>query len=147
MDVPTCEYLKIGGGRCGSPAFRNYKYCYYHVRVHEAMPMTTMFVEENPNVPEGEIPVSGFPVPLLDDGAAIQIGFMQLIHGVSHNRLNPRQAKLILSALHGAASNLRQMDKTQASAQAALKRSVTETAPKKKSAIVTVAENKSRKRA
>jgi hypothetical protein len=33
-----------------------------------------------------------------------------LIHGVAHYRLDPRRAQIILSALHGAASNLRQLN-------------------------------------
>lgn len=51
-----------------------------------------------------------FPVPLLDDAAAIQIGFMQALHGVANRVLDPRRAKLILSALHGARMNLKQME-------------------------------------
>jgi hypothetical protein len=57
----------------------------------------------------GEYPVAVFDLPLLEDPASIQIGFMQLIHGVAHHRLEPRRARLILSALHGAASNLRML--------------------------------------
>ena len=41
---------------------------------------------------------------------AIQIGFMQLIHGVAQQRLEQWRARMILSALHGAAANLRLMD-------------------------------------
>ena len=51
--------------------------------------MTTMFVQENPNVAPGDIPVSCFDMPFLEDAASIQIAFMQLIHGVAHFRLDP----------------------------------------------------------
>jgi len=127
MEVPICEYIKTGGKRCGSPALSGFKNCYYHERLRQAMPMTTLFMEQDPNAPPGVIPHVGFDTPLLDDGAAIQIGFMQLIHGVAHHRLDPRRAKLILSALHGASANLRQMDTAVAAASkpvaAALQRS------------------------
>jgi hypothetical protein len=54
-------------------------------------------------------------LPYLEDGAAIQIGFMQLIHDVAQQRLEQWRARMILSALHGAAANLRQMDASTAS--------------------------------
>lgn len=132
MGVPICEYIQTGGRRCGSPALTGQRFCYYHTGQYQAMPMTTMFVEENPNVPKGEIPVSGFQVPFLDDAAAIQIGFMQLIHGVAHFRLEPRRAKLILSALHGAAANLRKMDAALAKCEAAKESDKDEAAAAKK---------------
>lgn len=110
MTLQICEHIKPGGTRCGSPALRGYNYCFYHHGMRQAMPMTTMFVQENLNVPPGETPVSAFEMPFLEDAASIQIAFMQLIHGVAHFRLEPRRAQIILSALHGAASNLRQLN-------------------------------------
>lgn len=107
MSVPICEYIRTGGKRCGSPALRDQRFCYYHSGQFRSMPMTTMFYEENPNPREGEYPVTAFNMPFLDDAAAIQIGYMQLIHGVSHLRLEPRRARLILLALQGAAANLK----------------------------------------
>jgi hypothetical protein len=58
----------------------------------------------------------------LEDGAAIQIGFMQLIHGVAQQRLEQWRARMILSALHGAAANLRQMDAATASCEKVAKK-------------------------
>ena len=59
-------------------------------------------------------PYAQFELPYLEDGAAIQIGFMQLIHGVSQQRLEQWRARMILSALHGAAANLRMMEASSA---------------------------------
>ncbi len=111
MEAPSCEYIKTGGARCGSPAIKDRPFCYYHERLKMHMPMTEMFVDQIKNPKPGELPVAVFDLPFLDDGAAVQIGYMQVIHGITHRRLNPRQAGLMLSALHGAARNLRQMDK------------------------------------
>src|ERR1039457_3148830 len=58
--------------------------------------------------------IIGMEMPYLEDPAAIQIGFMQLIHGVAQELIRPDRAKLILSALHGAALNLRMMEKAEA---------------------------------
>jgi hypothetical protein len=51
----------------------------------------------------------------LEDAAAVQIGFMQFIYGVAQQRIEEWRARMILSALHGAAANLRLMDAEAAS--------------------------------
>ena len=114
MPFQICEHIKPGGTRCGSPAVHGGKFCFYHRGMREALPMTTMFVQENPNVAPGDTPVSCFDMPFLEDAASIQIAFMQLIHGVAHFRLQPRRAQIILSALHGAAANLRLLNESMA---------------------------------
>ena len=74
-------------------------------------PKTNLFVRLfNPH-PENH-PDYRYELPYLEDAAAIQIGFMQLIHGVAQELIPPDRAKLILSALHGAAANLRLMEAT-----------------------------------
>ncbi len=104
-----CEHIKPGGERCGSPAWHDEKYCYHHTEVRKCAPKTNLFVRLfNPH-PENH-PDYRYELPYLEDAAAIQIGFMQLIHGVAQELIRPDRAKLILSALHGAAANLRQME-------------------------------------
>ena len=51
-----------------------------------------------------------FPIPFLEDAAAIQIGYMQALYGITSRRLDPKQARLVLAALDGARSNLKQME-------------------------------------
>jgi hypothetical protein len=53
----------------------------------------------------------------LEDAAAVQIAFMQFIYGVAQQRLEEWRARMILSALHGAAANLRLMDAATASCE------------------------------
>ena len=42
ITVKRCQHLKINGTQCGSPALRETKHCYYHIRYHwpelEALP-------------------------------------------------------------------------------------------------------------
>lgn len=71
------------------------------------MPLTTMFYERDRTLPPGVHPIDVFELPPLEDPASIQIGFMQLIHGVAHGLMDTTRARIILSALHGAAANLR----------------------------------------
>lgn len=106
MTIPICEHIKPGGMRCGSPAMRDHSFCYYHVELRRAVPTTTLFVEQTP-LKKNSDPYAIFNLPFLEDAAGVQIGFMQLIEGVAHERLDPKRARLILSALHGAAANLR----------------------------------------
>ena len=113
MELPICEHIKPGGARCGSPAVRDQKYCYHHAGLRKAVPRNNLFVFlANPRSEND--PYAQFELPYLEDGAAIQIGFMQLIHGVSQQRLEQWRARMILSALHGAAANLRLMEASSA---------------------------------
>jgi hypothetical protein len=125
MSLTICEHLKPGGVRCGSPALAEQKYCHYHAGVHRVVPHTNLFVMAWNPTRESE-PYNPCELPFLEDAAAIQIGFMQLINGVAQQRIDIRRAKLILSALHGAAANLRQMDAALAKCEAAKQPSANE---------------------
>ena len=117
-----CEHIKPGGERCGSPAWHDEKYCYHHTEVRKRAPKTNLFVRLfNPH-PENH-PDYRYELPYLEDAAAIQIGFMQLIHGVAQELIPPDRAKLILSALHGAAANLRLMEANSAAGEKLSKKS------------------------
>jgi len=120
MSLAICQHVKPGGEACGSPALRDHNYCYYHVGLRKAVPTTTMFVRANPYRKDSD-PYAIFDLPFLEDAAAIQIGFMQLIQAVAGEEIDVRRAKLILSALHGAAANLRKMDAALAKCEAAAK--------------------------
>ena len=132
MDLPICEHIKPGEPQRAPPAVRDLKYCYHHAGLRKAVPRNNLFVFlANPRSEND--PYAQFELPYLEDGAAIQIGFMQLIHGVAQQRLEQWRARMILSALHGAAANLRQMDAATASCEKVAKKT-----PKS----VSVSENK-----
>jgi len=112
MDVPLCHHVKPDGVGCGTPAIRNHEYCYHHSTVRKLVPKATIHGLHMPG-PTGE-PYADFEMPYLENETAIQIGFMQLIHGVGTGLVEPIRARMMLSALHGAAANLREMNKTAA---------------------------------
>jgi len=98
------------GKRCGSLALSGETKCYYHIHLDYRLPYgRLMFIEPKKDPKPGEYPYE-FPVPVLEDAAAIQIGFMQALHGVCNGNLPPRKAKLVLSALHGARMNLKHFE-------------------------------------
>jgi hypothetical protein len=96
-------------------ALRDQRFCYYHAKVRKTVPKNNLFVFlANPGRKEND-PSEAFEFPYLEDAAAVQIGFMQFIYGVAQQRIEEWRARMILSALHGAAANLRLMDAATAS--------------------------------
>jgi hypothetical protein len=89
---------------------RGQQYCFYHVGARACLPrVRAMFHEPSPQLPDAA-PMPEFPIPFLEDAAAIQIGYMQALYGITSHRLELRQAKLVLSALRGASDNLKRME-------------------------------------
>jgi hypothetical protein len=133
FSLAVCEHIRPSGTRCGMLALRDQKFCYYHAKVRKTVPKNNLFVFlANPGRKEND-PNDAFEFPYLEDAAAVQIGFMQFIYGVAQQRIEQWRARMILSALHGAAANLRLMDAATASC---------EKFPKKSPASVSVSENK-----
>ena len=115
--LTICEHIKPSGTHCGSPALRNDRFCYYHSKVRKTVPKNNLFVFlDNPGRKEND-PYYAFEFPYLEDAAAVQIAFMQFIYGVSQHRIEEWRARMILSALHGAAANLRLMDASSAACE------------------------------
>lgn len=110
MSVSLCEHIKPSGARCASPAMRGQRFCYYHAGARECLPVGRgMFQDPSPKFPDLP-PMPEFPIPFLEDAAAIQIGYMQALYGITNHRLDPKQARLVLAALDGARTNLKQME-------------------------------------
>jgi hypothetical protein len=134
FSLAICDHIRPSGTRCGMLALRDHKFCYYHSKVRKTVPKNNLFVFlANPGRKEND-PNEAFEFPYLEDAAAVQIGFMQFIYGVSQQRIEEWRARMILSALHGAAANLRLMDAEAASS---------EKFPKKSPESVGVSGNKS----
>ena len=95
---PECEHFKTNGIRCGSPALRNRKFCFFHQRMQEIR----NFRRERPNL--------RLDLPLLEDGNAIQIAVQEVISAVAEERIDPRRAGLMLYGLNTAVCNLRNVD-------------------------------------
>ncbi|MFI5117347.1 MAG: hypothetical protein ACHP8B_11700 [Terriglobales bacterium] len=123
FSLAICEHIRPSGARCGMLALRDQKFCYYHAKVRKTVPKNNLFVFlANPGRKEND-PCYAFEFPYLEDAAAVQIGFMQFIYGVAQQRIEEWRARMILSALHGAAANLRLMDAGSAASEKASKKS------------------------
>ncbi len=117
FSLAICEHIRPSGTRCGMLALRDQKFCYYHAKVRTTVPKNNLFVFlANPGRKENDS-YNAFEFPYLEDAAAVQIAFMQFIYGVSQQRIEEWRARMILSALHGAAANLGLMDAATASCE------------------------------
>jgi len=103
--------VKITGERCGSPAVRDEDYCYYHRAVRKRVPRNNLhLILWNPQADKSERFEYEMPYP--EDPESLQIAFSQFIHVVSQEEMKVERARLVLSALHGAAANMRAMEKS-----------------------------------
>ena len=119
FSLAICEHIRPSGTRCGMLALRDQRFCYYHAKVRKTVPKNNLFVFlDNPGCKEND-PYWAFEFPYLEDAEAVQIAFMQFIYGVSQHRMEEWRARMILSALHGAAANLRLMEASSAAGEKA----------------------------
>ena len=121
MRLSLCEHLKIGGGRCGSPAMRGQRYCYYHAGAHRELPPADLLAalrcpghEKDFRVREHHHPVAS---------AMVQRGFLQLVHAIIHNEIDARRAKLMLASLHRVTQNVSSVEEGESVAAEAIARS------------------------
>src|SRR5881227_2009352 len=93
-----CEHIKANGLRCGSPALRERRYCYFHFCAHDLRRRR----RQHPNAP--------FVLPLLEDANSIQMAIQQVAEAVLEERIDNKRAGLVLFALQTAACNLKNTD-------------------------------------
>ncbi len=96
--VPICQHIKANGERCGSPAITGRHFCHFHAEMRDRAHRRAQAAEND----------SRFPI--LEDANAVQIALMQTIDDILHNRIDRKQAALILYALQTASINLRHTD-------------------------------------
>jgi hypothetical protein len=86
-----CEHIRLSGERCGSPAMRGEKHCYFH--------------DYNFN-PRYRFHGS---IPLPEDAASIQVGITRVIRMLEALPESPKNCALMLYALQTASSNLKRV--------------------------------------
>jgi len=96
--IPQCEHIKTNGTRCGSPALRSRKFCYFHHVAHDLRYLRR------------SRPQARFELPLLEDANAVQMAIQQVAEAVLDERIDNKRAGLLLFALQTAACNLKNVD-------------------------------------
>ena len=93
-----CEHIKTNGLRCGSPALKERKYCFFHQRARELHRMRRAR------------PDAKLRIPLLEDANSIQMAIQEVADAIAEDRIDSRRAGLLLFAFQTAACNLKNTD-------------------------------------
>ena len=96
--IPRCQHIKTNGVRCGSPALRERRHCFFHHRAHSLRRLRL----KRPN--------QRLVIPLLEDANSIQMAIQQVAEAIAEDRIDNRRAGLLLFAFQTAASNLKRLD-------------------------------------
>ncbi len=90
-----CQHIRPQGTMCGSPAMRKKDYCYFHHQQRERRRRMNV----NPSV----------SIPLLENGAAVQVALMNVIDRLNTKTIDHRSASLMLYGLQVASANLKRV--------------------------------------
>ena len=88
-NIPQCQYIRTDGRRCGSPALKTKRWCYFHYEVNRK----TVTLD----------------VPPLEDGNAIQLALTDLARAVADDRIHLKNAALLAYILQTASANLKKV--------------------------------------
>ena len=87
--IPQCHFIRMDGRRCGSPALRGQRFCYYHY--------------------EASRPTMCLDIPPLEDANAIQFALTDIARAVADERLDLKRATVLGYLLQTATANLRRV--------------------------------------
>jgi hypothetical protein len=90
---PTCQHLHSTGKRCGSPALRGERFCFFHHPTRR--PPTRTRPSRTP-----------FDVPPIVDPETLQITLSEIVRRLADNTLDAKRASLLLITLQMAKANL-----------------------------------------
>ena len=95
-NVPRCHHINVNGTRCGSPALRDHKLCFFHQRWREQ------------RIPMGMSRKHSLELPVLEDANSIQMTITQVMRLVLSQTITLKEAGILFYGLQIAAANLRQ---------------------------------------
>src|SRR5271157_6654303 len=76
VSIRRCQHIKANGTQCASPAMREEKHCYFHMRWR----LKSMEVNMNPNE-RGTI-----SLPTLEDANSVQVGLAEMLRLLATNQ-------------------------------------------------------------
>jgi hypothetical protein len=91
----TCHHIFTDAHRCGSPALRGERFCYFHHPTR--LPVQDTYARRSRR---------GFDIATPTDPAALQQALHQVIRRLAANKLDVHRAGLLLYSLQIAAQNL-----------------------------------------
>jgi hypothetical protein len=97
VSIRRCQHIKVNGTQCGSPALREEKYCYFHMRWHTSR-MSVMLKER-------EHWIAGLPT--LEDANSIQVGLAEVMRLLVTKEIDHKTGALLLYAMQTASANMK----------------------------------------
>ncbi len=94
--VARCQHIRVNGTQCGSPALRESKFCYYHIRYHWP---ELQLLEDNQEWIKR--------IPTLEDANSIQVALADVMSRLMTEEVDHKTAALLLYALQTASMNLK----------------------------------------
>jgi hypothetical protein len=94
--VARCQHVKVNGTQCGSPALRDSKFCYYHIRYH--WPELQLLKDHQEWIKR---------IPTLEDANSIQVALADVMSRLMTEEVDHKTAALLLYALQTASMNLK----------------------------------------
>jgi len=95
--VARCHHIKVDGTQCGSPALRDERYCYYHMRWHT----TRMSVLRK----KREDWIAGLPT--MEDANSVQVGLAEVMRLLVTKEVDLKTGALLLYAMQTGSANLK----------------------------------------
>ncbi|MGB6387470.1 MAG: hypothetical protein WBD25_13290 [Terriglobales bacterium] len=96
--VARCQHIKVNGTQCGSPALREEKYCYFHMRWFlKNMEISSSIQQERWEA----------TLPLLEDANSVQMGVGEVMRLMMTRQVDHRTAGLMLYGLQTASINMK----------------------------------------
>jgi len=95
-NVKNCTHIKVTGVRCGSPALRGERFCYFHQRMIRTV--------------KGPPASRVHHAALLEDEESIQASLMEVVNALLRGSIEIKRAELILRALNTAVRNIRRVN-------------------------------------
>jgi hypothetical protein len=98
VSIRRCQHIKVNGTQCASPALREEKCCYFHMRWRRKSMDVNLNVQEHGTI----------MLPILEDANSIQVGLAEVMRLLATQQIDHRTAALMLYALQTASANLKQ---------------------------------------
>ena len=73
MAVKICEHIKASGFRCGSPAAKGERLCYFHKSLGQALPIRSVLFDPCLDQQSEQQGPRILMMPLLEDAASVQM--------------------------------------------------------------------------
>ena len=94
QEAPRCHHIRMNGRRCGSPALRGDRHCYFHNRIQ----VRSLSAED----------AEPF-LPFIEDATSLQFALMRVMRMLMMGHVEYKRCALLLYSLQIAASNLQNL--------------------------------------